>query len=114
MVVDDFNIRRDSACPAKADAPLAIDANAVLALSVSNKGFQHVSRRHTQVCQILRSMKDNELAVGKALKILREASDELPIPDPLGVSISERLDHEVILTLSINNVKRYDLDQMTR
>jgi len=35
MVVDDFDILGISANPAKADAPLVVDANTVLSLSVA-------------------------------------------------------------------------------
>ena len=112
VVVDDVNICRDTVCPAKANAPLAIDADAVLTLSVSNKGLEHVSRRYAQIIQIFRSMKDNELAVGKALNILREAFDELPPPDFLGVLVGERFDHKAIVTRPVNTVKRYDWCQL--
>ena len=42
--------------PAKADAPLIIDANAVLPEAVAPQCFKAIARRHPQVIQITRDL----------------------------------------------------------
>jgi hypothetical protein len=51
VVIHYFHIDRSFFCPDKADAPLVIDANAVLALTIPNKHFQPVVGRATQEIQ---------------------------------------------------------------
>ena len=43
-------------CPAKADAPLIIDADAVLAEAVALQRFEAISRRHPQIIQAARDL----------------------------------------------------------
>jgi hypothetical protein len=43
MIVDDLNVISRAVTPNKADAPLVVDPDAVLALSVSFKGFEPIA-----------------------------------------------------------------------
>jgi len=49
VIVDNLDIVRVSVLPSKADAPLVVDANAVLTLSVAAQGFEPVARGGAQV-----------------------------------------------------------------
>ena len=49
MVVDDFDIFRPSVAPSKADTPLVVDANAVLAQSPPGQRLEAVAARRSQL-----------------------------------------------------------------
>ena len=51
MVINKFNVIGVVIPPAKTDAPLFVDSDAVLSLPISFQGFQAVSRRHTKIEQ---------------------------------------------------------------
>ena len=48
MIVDDLDLKGIAAVPAKADAPLVIDPNAVLACSLSRKPLEAIAGRHSK------------------------------------------------------------------
>jgi hypothetical protein len=49
VVINDFNIVGTVVSPHKTDPPLVVDANAVLARSVTSQSLQAVARRNAQV-----------------------------------------------------------------
>jgi len=51
MIVYDFNVMRVAVAPAKADAPLVVDPDAVLPLAVAGKRLEPVARWSTQVVE---------------------------------------------------------------
>jgi hypothetical protein len=51
MVIHDFDVLGSAACPPKADSPLVVDPDAVLALAVAPQGFQSIARRDPQVIE---------------------------------------------------------------
>lgn len=48
VIINDFNVVGIAIMPAKTDAPLIIDADAVLSLSVTREYFQTIARRDSQ------------------------------------------------------------------
>lgn len=52
MVVYDFDVERAAVVPAKADAPLIVDADTILTLPVARKLFKPVARRGQEVTQV--------------------------------------------------------------
>jgi hypothetical protein len=58
VIVHDLNLVGIAVLPAKANSPLIIDTNAVLAGAVTGQFLQAVSRRNPQIGQILGSVKD--------------------------------------------------------
>ena len=56
MVIDNPDIVRVVFAPAEADAPLVIDADAVLASAFAFQSFQMVAPRHSQFAQLGRGM----------------------------------------------------------
>jgi hypothetical protein len=78
--------------PAKTDAPLIIDANAVLSEAVALQRFKAIARRHPQIIQAARDLKLSELS-------LRHGSDAYKSPDALALGqrlclgAPERHDH---------------------
>src|SRR5690606_502729 len=68
MVIDDLHIGGTGLGPAKADAPLVIDANAPLTRAVTAQGLQPVPRRHPEILDGSRSIEIGELARGDFLE----------------------------------------------
>jgi hypothetical protein len=56
VIIRDLYFVSISSFPPKADAPLVIDADALLALSVAPQRFQMVSRRRRHIAQHYRGM----------------------------------------------------------
>ena len=93
MVVDDLDVICVSVLPAKANAPLIVDANTVLARAVAFELFESVARRHTQVVELLGGINEANLAEHEPEQVGREPPDALPLKHALGISIREALDH---------------------
>src|SRR5690606_40595033 len=106
VVVHDFYVFGVRAIPAKADAELIVDPDAVLALAIALQGFQPISRRHSQVFQAPGPIELLQFAPsdhGDAV----EAPHGLAFEEVPGVLAAERLDrHWRNLTPRVNNVKR--------
>ena len=47
MVIHDLDIVRIARSPVEADAPLIVDADAVLTLAIAVKSFETIARRYT-------------------------------------------------------------------
>jgi hypothetical protein len=80
------------ASPAKTDAPLIIDANAVLSQPVTFQGFQPVAWRHSQVIQTTGNLQLSELSPGYGSDV-NESPDTLAPGQSLGLGAPERPDH---------------------
>jgi hypothetical protein len=107
MIVRYFHIMRVAAFPAKTQAPLIINANAPLPLSVSRQSFQSVAGRNAQVIDYLCRIDRLKLAPGHVLHMRGNGSDPVAIEYRRGELVGERADHALILMLCISNVKRY-------
>jgi hypothetical protein len=64
VVVDDFDSVGRAILPDKANAPLIIDANAVLTNSVARKRFQAIAWRGSQIAQLNCRLDHPQLAPG--------------------------------------------------
>lgn len=69
MVVHNFNPIRAIVVPDKTDAPLVVDADAVLALAIPHQHFQPVARRATQEIQRRRGFQLSQLAFSHILDV---------------------------------------------
>ncbi|WP_445083048.1 hypothetical protein [Candidatus Nitrotoga sp. BS] len=92
VVVHDLNVGRANISPHEADAPLNIDSNAVLTLSIIFQRFQVIARRRLQKRQCLRRVQLGELTF-RNLCQGPEAARALSLVERLGVLALERLDH---------------------
>src|SRR5207249_3867070 len=61
LIVHNLDLMRVSVLPSKADAPLVVDANAVLTLSVAVQRFGPIARRDAQVANRACSMQIQKL-----------------------------------------------------
>ena len=74
MIIDDFNFFRPGVRPTKADSPLVVDPNAVLARAIPFERLKVIAGRNVQIIQAFSDFKLSEFAsrdFGKS----RELSD---------------------------------------
>jgi hypothetical protein len=106
VVIRDFHIFSALALPEKANAPLVIDPDAVLPLSVASERLKPVPGRNLKVFDIGGAVKDQEFSQCGSLDVTWNLPGTVPTENPFGLSVLERADHGYIVTLSVNNVKR--------
>ena len=74
MIIDNFDVVRIAMAPDKTDAPLLVDANAVLTCAVASERFQTVAGRHSQVLQCPSGMQHLQLVQSLFLDLTRKPS----------------------------------------
>jgi hypothetical protein len=62
MIIRHFHIVRVPASPSKANAPLIVDANAMLAFAIPLEFFESISGRDAQVPESLCRIEDQQLS----------------------------------------------------
>ena len=72
VIIDDFDFMWAVRFPAKADAPLVIDADGVLTLSFSLERFKAIPGWNGEVIECGNSMDLGEFPEGNALDVRRE------------------------------------------
>ena len=92
MIFRDFNVLHVAIFPDEADAPLIVNANAVLMLAIASQLFEPVTRHRRQVIQSLRGVDHHQLPKRLLLELL-ELPYPLAIEQALGGSRSKRFDH---------------------
>jgi len=63
VVIHYFHVFNASVSPAKANAPLIIDTNAMLPFSITRKFFKTIARRHSQIAQLACDLKLPEFSL---------------------------------------------------
>lgn len=74
MVIYDFDFMGVFACPAKAETPLIVDADAVLAASAAFKCLQTVAGRETHDVESVAGIELEEFTSGGALNVGRQVT----------------------------------------
>ena len=72
MVVHNFHVKCILALPAEADAPLVIDADAVLAVPVTLQRFESITRRGAQIVQPPRLVQQQQFPPRDPLNLRRQ------------------------------------------
>lgn len=93
MIVGDFYVVGVSIFPAKADAPLLVNADAVLAFAVAGQCFQLVAGRKPKIVEALCAVKLIELHNRPADDLRGEAFWALALKYPCRLFAFEALDH---------------------
>jgi hypothetical protein len=93
VIIDELNVVGVAILPTKADTPLLVHANAVLAGSIPPELLQSVTRWHAKIAELLGRVHRHEFAQHRALKIRRISPDGFASEQSLGVAIGERLNH---------------------
>ena len=97
MVIANLDLQRIAALPDKADAPLVVDADCVLAGAVSGEPLEAVARRAAQVDKVVRVGKHAQLAQRDGLDFGRQALGEPAVEHLLGLGVAKRLDHALMV-----------------
>ena len=92
MVVDDLDLEGVAAAPDEADAPLAIDSDAVLSRPISLQLLESIGRRDPQVFDSLGSVEHPQLPEGDPLNVRPEALHALALEEAFSISVREALD----------------------
>jgi hypothetical protein len=96
VVVNDFNLLCAGFRPEEAEAELIVDADAVLAMSISAELLQAVAWRNHQIVETAGGIEDGQLAVGNAGEAA-EAPGWPTLQKRKGVTASKRPDHLITL-----------------
>jgi hypothetical protein len=92
VVINDLNIFRRTAAPAKADPPLVVNPDAVLAHALSFESFETIARWNTQIVEPRRNLKLPQFPPRYSGDI-DEATDPVASSQRLRVWASEGPDH---------------------
>jgi hypothetical protein len=93
VIVNDLYLVGIAILPPKADAPLLVDANTVLAGAIAPELLQSIAGRHAEVVELLGRVHRHKLAQHRALEIRGISSDGLASEQTLSISIGEGVDH---------------------
>ena len=93
MVVDDFYIVCVSACPPEADAPLVVDADAVLAGPIASQFLEAVGGWNAEVKETGRGVENDELAERNSLEVRRQPTGPLSLEEAFSIDVPEAADH---------------------
>jgi hypothetical protein len=77
MIIHDFDIVGIAIAPDKADAPLVVDANAVLPFPITSQRFQVIARRRPQIAKFRGDVQLPQLSLGHPFASPK-AFDSLP------------------------------------
>ena len=93
MIINDFHVVGVSFCPFKADAPLIVNADAVLSFAVASQSFQSVGRRDAQIIQILCVIEHTQFPQGSLLDVRWKLARPLAQVDFVSLFVFEGFDH---------------------
>jgi len=106
VIIGDFNFVGVVAFPMEADAPLVVDADAVLPESVAAQGFQAVARRDAEFFEVLCFVDDAKLVEGTALNLGGQLRNSLACENRGAPFVTKALYHANRITVICNPVKR--------
>jgi hypothetical protein len=106
VVVGDFDVVRITPAPSEADAPLVIDPDAVLSLSIASEPLKPVPWGYSQLPQRLGCIQEQQLPVGLALHVRWQPPRSLALEYLLRLRVMETPDHASTITHVVNIVKR--------
>lgn len=89
MVIDDFDVLDAVFIPFKADPPLPVDTDGVLAIAVPAQRFQAVGRRDAKIRQGFGKMQHDQLARGQPLNVLGELFRKAAMENLFGLAAFE-------------------------
>jgi hypothetical protein len=105
MIIDNFNKPSVSVTPDKADAPLVVDADAVLPGAVAFQSFKPISGRNARILKIHGIVQKFQLPHASALNNLRQPNGFNPVEKVFGSGVFETPDHPFSVTRHADNGK---------
>jgi hypothetical protein len=97
MVIDDLDLAGMPGLPDEANAPLVVDADAVLSGSITLEGFKPIAGGHPQIIEGFRGRELGEFPEGDPLDVGGKPPRPRPSPDFLRLLASEILNHRFIV-----------------
>ena len=101
MVIDDLHTVGVTSHPAKADAPLVIDPDAVLALAITLERLKPIGWRNPQIVQGGGVVEHAQFATRHGLDIGRQPPGWRSVPDLFRFLVGEVPDHAATITLLV-------------
>jgi hypothetical protein len=95
VIVHDLNVVGVAVPPAEANAPLIVDANAMVASAIAFELFEPIVRWHAEILELLGGVDEAQLAEHDPVKLGREPAHGFALEQTFGVAIAEALDHWV-------------------
>jgi len=93
VIVHDLDPRGISPAPPEADPPLVVDPDAVLTCAITSQALETIPRWYPQIVDVHSRVQHSELPQSDLLHFGAEPFRRSTIEQPLGVSITEALDH---------------------
>ena len=93
MIINDLDVIRIAILPTKADAPLIVDPNTVLASAIASEFLQPITWRHAEVLEELCGIDQPQLSEHTSLQLGRKPADGFTPEQALGVRVGKALDH---------------------
>jgi len=99
MIISNFNLVDPIFPPDETDAPLFVDADAVLPLSRAAQQLKAIGRRYAEIIQCFRIVKHDQFSFSNALYVTRQLFGKTAGEYFLRLFAGKRLDHGNIITL---------------
>ena len=93
MIINHLDLEGVTVSPPKADSPLVIDANTVLAGAIACELLQAVAGRYSEIRELLGRVHYAELPEHESVELGGEAPDAFAPEQPLRVTIGDARDH---------------------
>ena len=93
MIIHDLDLVRTPVAPEEANAPLAVDANAVLPLAISTQHMKLVPTLRFQIIETIRSVERHQLQPNSLLHIRMQAAHRDAFVDRRGTLVREAFYH---------------------
>ena len=93
VVVDDLDVERVGGAPDEADAPLVVDANAVLTRPGSLENLEAIARRNAKVGERVGSINDDELSQCDALERRWKTARATAMKERFRVGVAKGANH---------------------
>ena len=93
VVIDDLDVERVGGAPDEADAPLVVDADAVLTRTGTFESLEVIAWRNTKVGERVSGINDDELSQCCALKCRRQTARATAMKERFRVEVAEGSNH---------------------
>src|SRR2546430_539760 len=98
MIIHNLHVVSITLVPAKADAPLFVDADAVLPGSISGQLFQSITRNCSKIFKLFGRIELSQLTQGDALHVHGQLSCGLAVEKCSRLAVAKAADHYIIIT----------------
>jgi len=110
MIIYDLNFIGMTVLPVEADAPLIVDADAQLTLTIAAELFKAVGRRYAKKFKSCRRMYLTKFTQSDRLNVSRQTRRKETFENLFCLLATECFNHGLILSRSVSIVKRYGVN----